>query len=292
MRAQTINLPNRQLLGFLGEALSQVDTTGTDPTRFARWRYDERHPITALQLRSLSPAARQAWRGDLSAIINDEPIGTSIPVDALKGKSQFLALCTDHPETLFSIGKIPLVTAACTSFNNGAYYSKTVVSTLADAHIKGILVFDAYKMVYEIAPKLPGEFAEALQCGRFSQAMLSKYFYALLPAIQARSVVKLVETTNGEPVLMMEPSFIRGSAQKMHLTNETLRFVVSISEKLGTGVALRSYFDQSDYPLEVVILPPSISPGGQLENHDFAPWLASHHGATAISATIIKPPPR
>jgi hypothetical protein len=147
-------------------------------------------------------------------------------------------------------------------------------------------------MLYHIAPQLPGEFAEALQSGKLSQAMVSKYFYALLPAIEARSVVKLVETPDQKPILMMEPSFIRGSSQKMHSTNETLRFVLSLSDMLGTGVALRSYVDQTEYPLEVVILPPSISPGGQLENHDFAPWLASHHGATAMSATIIKPPPK
>ena len=292
VRAQTITHHNTNLLGRLGEALSEFDTTGTDPQRFARWRYDERHPITARQLRSLSPLARQTWSRDLTSLVVEEPIGTSIPIDALNGKSQFLVVLTDHPHVLFNIGKIPLVTAACTSFNNGAYYSQTVVSNVADAHIKAVLVIDAYKLLHNIAPHLPSEFGEALQAGQFTQRMLSKYFYAILPAIEARSVVKLVETRDQKPVLMIEPSFVKGSTQKMHSTLETLRFVHGVSAKLQTGLALRSYVDQSDWPLEVVVLPPSISCGGQLENHDFAPWLASHHGATAISATMIKQPPK
>lgn len=292
VRAATIGAPNADLLKLLGEALSHVDISGQEPRAFASWRYDEQRPGVARQLRSLSQESRAAWSSDLSAILEDEPIGEAIPVSELGGRSRYCVLLTDHPEIMFRIGKIPSLTAACTSFNNGAYYAQSIVSSLVDAHIKALVVLDSYKMEHLIAPQLPADFHRALKAGSFSPPLISKYFSALQLAMEARSIVKLVETTDGRPVLLMEPSFVKGTFNKSPPTVESLRFLVRVSEVLGTGVALRAYVDQKDFPLKVLVLPPSVSPGGQLENFDFAPWLATHHGATAISATLIKQPPR
>lgn len=291
LRAQTVEPGNPALLSLLGEALAATDISGDDPNSFARWRYDMRNPITARQLRSLSVEARETWSKDLSAMITEAPIGTAIPLRELGGNSRYLVLLTDHPELMFRIGTLPSITAACTSFKNGAFYSKTLVSLVSDAHIKGLFVFDAFKLQHVIAPHLPQEFQEALVSGYFPPHLLSRYMDGLMLAIEARAVVKLTETVEGAPVLLMEPSFVKGSLKKLHPTHESLLFMATVAEEMGAGLALPPYVNQTDYPLKTVVSPPSRSPGGQLANYDFAPWLAAHHGATAFCATLVKAPP-
>ncbi len=289
VRAQTIHGSNPELLSLLGEALNEFERTS--PEVFGAWRYAENNPVVARQLRSLTPAARASWKRGQLAFLTGDPVGNAEPHEELGGKAMYLALFTDEPEILFTLGKTPQFTAACTSYDSGSFYSKAIVSYLVDAHIRTVVLFDYAYIQRDIAPFLPPDFSEVVARGEMSFSLISKYAPFLLPAACERAVVKLGESTSGEPMLLLEPSFIRRNYNKSDNSYETLKFVAALAEKLGAGLAVRPYVNQTDFPLEEVILPPSRSPGGQIENHDFVQWIASHHGTTAISASIVLRPP-
>ncbi len=289
IRAQTIRDDNSELLSTLGEALNHFERGETKV--FGAWRYNDENPVVVRQLRSLTPSARESWkRGQLASFTGDS-VGNAERHESLDGKSMYLALFTDEPEIMFNLGKTPQYTAACTSYDSGAYYSKALVSYVVDAHVKSVLLFDYAILQRDIAPLLPSEFSEVIARGEISFELISKYAPSLLPAVCERALVKLVETPAGKPMLLLEPSFIRGRYEKCDNSFETLRFVGALVSRLRAGLAVRPYVNQSEFPLEELILPPSRSPGGQIENHDFAGWLGSHRGATAISASIVLHPP-
>jgi hypothetical protein len=292
VRAQTIhNEEAPPLLAALSEAFGQTIPTG-ELKKWAEWRYNTDDPKVARQLRSLSPKAQAEWAVPLHCMIEGEPVGGAIPLVELEGQSRYIVMATDDPLWLFNLGVIPRVSSACTAFDGGSYYSKNTVSFVVDAHIQGLVVLDHSKILKDLAPQMTQVNRDELQAGQLSNRLIRAQFHHLAKAVVARSMVKLVEDLHGNPLLMMEPVFINGSHEKNEGIQETVVFTAVLARKYRAGFCVAPYDNETRFPKTHVVLPPSRSPGGQIENHDLLPWLSSHHGATVINAIEILPPPQ
>jgi hypothetical protein len=308
VRAQTIDTPEKKYLKILGKALVHYERG--NPQRFSDWRYNSWEPVVERQLRSLDPTSRDWWTASQVMFARTAPVGGSYAVKS-GGKSLFLVLMTDEPEVMFNLGSTPLLTPACTSFNNSAYYAKSVVSNTVDAHIKSVIVLDMSE-VMGLAKELPRDFREGLklevvpsesflqnkgegfQVDERMRSTISRYAGELLRTACVRTVVKLVENTQQQPLLLLEPTFVRWNGGKADATKETLGVILECLKCMPFGLALRPLMmspeEEAQFRLEEVVLPPSRSPGGQLENHDLSPWVATHIGETRILATVLVQP--
>jgi hypothetical protein len=292
VRAQTLHADHApQVLAVLNEAFQQTIPKG-ELKRWLEWRYEPENPLVARQLRSLSPQAREAWANSTYCIIEGEPVGGAVPLPHLQGRSQYLVMTIDDPLWLFNLGVLPRVSSACTAFDGGAYYARNAVSYVVDAHIQGMIVFDFGKILGELAPHMSQNFRDELEAENLSNRLLRAEFHRLATAVVARSVIKLVEDREGNPILMMEPTFVNNFHDKKDPTPELLTFAQVLARKYCAGISVAPYADELRFPMAAVVMPPSRSPGGQIENHDLMPWFGSHHGATEINAIQLLPPPQ
>lgn len=292
VRAQTVTTPQApRLLAALSEAFAQTIPTG-ELGRWVEWRYNLENPEIARQLRSLSPRARADWALSSYCIFEGAPVGGAIAVPELQGRAKYLVMEVDDPLWLFNLGVLPEVSAACTAFDGGAYYSGNLVSYVIDAHIKGLVVLDYTKILRQVSPLMSQVDRERIEAGQLSNSALRVYFNHLATTVVARSVLKLVEGEDTNPLLMMEPTFINGFFKKRDPTPELVTFGKVLARKYHAGLCATPYADESEFPTKAVVAPPSRSPGGQIENHDLMPWLGSHHGATMFNAILLIPPPQ
>lgn len=292
VRAHTIyNEQAPELLAALGEAFGQTIPTG-ELQRWIKWRYNPEDPQVARQLRSLTPVAREGWALASYCIFEGAAVGGAIAVPELQGRARYLVMEVDDPLWLFNLGMLPSISRACTAYNEGSYYSKAAVSYVLDAHIKGLIVLDYTKVLKDLAPEMPQAYREMIETEALSNEVFRACFYELATAVVARSVLKLVEDCDGNPLLMMEPTFVNGLLRKDDPTPELLTFAQALALKYRAGICVAPYANEFTFPMTAVVIPPSRSPGGQLENHDLMPWMGSHHGGTKVNAILLIPPPQ
>lgn len=301
IRAQTIeeNHLTSPLLKELGTALVLCDPS--DRERWESHRYDETNPWVARQLRALTPVSRAKWRKDLMALVEPE---SHDQIEGIQGRPPrlFLAVLTGWPEFMLKIGKFPIMTAACTAFDSGAYYSRGLMSYLSDSHIKASLLFDMERLIYYVAPQLPQEAREPLLRGVINQDDLYRHAGLFLQACVSRTIVKLVEDEFKRPFLFMQPSFVRGSLHKQQPNLTTVKFLAPIAQRLEVGLASAVFvpdpaseqkplFMAGALPARALTIPPSRSPGGQIENWDNSCWMAGHRGAAEVIGLELLAPP-
>lgn len=115
------------------------------------------------------------------------------------GKDHLAVIFTDHPLALLTVGSYPTGAESCQRYTNG---DPALGSYLADASTKMLMLVDLDKLPEEIKQEFENASSEEEKLRVFGQ-----HPNALLEAMVARRLTKVVRETSGRPQVFLEPVY-------------------------------------------------------------------------------------
>ncbi len=272
IRVHTIQ-PDPKFLKYVGEMLKNIDP----PTysKWRAWRYNGDRTGIGEIFKNLTAEQEAFFQADYA-----------VPLQDLVTGHRATCYLTADPRMLFLSGGLPIGSFPCTSTSGGAYYSKNLVSALGDPHIRIAFLIDESnydRLVFKSLhggrnPPMNLEDEVARNPSDYSH---EKNWSAFQASIISRTLVKMVRTQDNRPGLLCQPTFNRFSQTKRIPINEVSGSLSVLAKSYGIPL-FHHPIDEDN--LEILTVPASLSPGGQIENYDGAPWAASYRGSYQILA--------
>ena len=170
-------------------------------------------------------------------------------------KRKLVMMITDSPQMLLQAGKYPTGCGSCQNYEGDSSWNCALGGYVGDAHTKVSFLIDLNKLPEDIQEEIAQKGFEAVK-SKIPEQML-------LEASIARSIIKMVKTSEGKPAIFIEPTYT--SLNKSDKSMNSV-FNSAVSRYIAKAMGIQIYRGSNDKSQIRVTVPPSNNPGGQYED--------------------------
>lgn len=170
-------------------------------------------------------------------------------------KRKLVMMITDSPQMLLQAGKYPTGCGSCQNYEGSASWNCALGGYVGDAHTKVSFLIDLNK--------LPEDIQEEIAQKGFETVKSSIPEQMLLEASIARSIIKMVKTSDGKPAVFIEPTYTSLNKGDRSMNGV---FNSAVSRYIAKAMGIQIYRGSNNQSQIRVTVPPSNNPGGQYED--------------------------